>query len=204
MTFLDDDEMVPIAIRRNRWIAMLVVLVVLAVGLWLTMRPATPASAVEVELPPGATYLRTVPAEAEPARVLSLDELGVGPGDSVRLTRTVRPGREEGPAEDGFVAVFSSSDSLAAPGEPHRVPGALEAGPDRITGRHPTRGWATDIPEDFGFGGPGAESVTVRVPEGARYLVLGAEAPAAGEPGGGASRTIRVVPRAAPRPRDGG
>lgn len=204
MTFLDDDEMVPIAIRRNRWIAMLVVLGVLAVGLWLTMRPPPPASPVEVELAPGATYLRTIPAEAEPARVVSLDELRVGPGDSVRLAR-VRPGGEDAAAEDAFVAVFSSSDSLAAPGEPHRVPGALDAGPDRITGRHPTRGWVTDIPEDFGFGGPDAGSVTVAVPEGARYLILGTEAPpASGDPEGGASPTIRIVPRAVSRGSAGG
>lgn len=174
MTFGNNDDMVPIAIRRNRWIAALVVLIVLAVGLWFLLRPR-PTPPTEVELSPRATFLRTSPTGAEDARVLSLRELGLSPGDSVRLVRLGRWAQGTGQAYGHLLAVFSASDSLAPHDRRYRVPAALDAGPRRATGRHPIGGWATDIPQDFSFGGPHQDSVTVRVPDGASHLFLGVD-----------------------------
>lgn len=167
------EEKVPVAVRQNRWIAALAVLVVLAVGLWWTLRPTGPAPSTRVPLDPRATFLRGPPGAVQPARALSLEELGLAPGDSVRLVRMGRWAQGTGVAFGHLIAVFSASDSLAPPGERHRVPGALEVeGPERSTGVAPLGLGPTDIPEDFGFGGPGQDSITVRVPERARYLFV--------------------------------
>lgn len=166
------DDRTPIPIRQNRWIALLAVFVLLALATWLLMRPSGPAPPTDVDLDPRATYLRTSAVGVEPARALSLEELGVEPGDSVRLVRRGTWAQGTGTAFGHLIAVFSATDSLAPPEQAHRVPGALPAGGRMFTGRNPVRGFTTDIPEDFGFGGPQTDSITVRVPEGARYLFV--------------------------------
>lgn len=176
MTFLDDDETVPIRIRRNRWIAALVVILVLAVGLWWLLRPTGPAPPTRVELSPRSTFLRTAAEGAEEPAILSLHELGLRPGSPVRLVRIGRWAQGTGQPFGHLLAVFSASDSLGPRDARQRVPGAVGVeGARRTTGRNPVEGWETDIPQDFGFGGPGQRSVRVRVPEGARYLFLGVD-----------------------------
>lgn len=164
---------VPIRVRRNRWIAALAVLIVVAVGTWLLIRTDGPAPPTEVSLDPRATYLRHSPGAARPARALSLQELGLSPGDSVRLVRMGRWAEGTGQAYGHLIGVFSATDSLAPADYRHRVVGAVDAhGPERATGWSPRGEGPTDIPHDFGFGSPTRDSVTVRVPEGARYLFL--------------------------------
>lgn len=67
------------------------------------------------------------------------------------------------------MGVFSSSDTLLAATESHRVPGAVDAGEDYVTS--PTHGCGqepTDIPEDFAYDTPD----TVTIPAGATHLFL--------------------------------
>ena len=176
MRIFDDGETVPISVRQNRWIAVLVVIIVLAVGIWWLLRPAGPAPPTTVELSPRATFLRTAAPAADPPAIVSLRETGVRPGQRIRLVRKGRWAQGTGQPFGHLLAVFSASDSLGPHDARYRVPGALGIeGVRRGTDRHPIRGWQTDIPQDFGFGGPGQDSVRVQVPEGARYLFLGVD-----------------------------
>lgn len=176
MSFLEDDETVPIEVRKNRWIAVLVVIIVLGVGLWWLMRPAGPAPPTTVEVSPRATFLRTAAPGADAPTIVPLEEAGVRSGQWIRLVREGLWSEGTGQRYGHLLGVFSASDSLGPRDERYRVPGALAVeGVRRSTDRNPLRGWPTDIPQDFGFGGPGQDSVRVRVPEGARYLFLGVD-----------------------------
>lgn len=198
MTFLDDGETVPIPVRRNRWIAALVVIIVLAVGLWWLMRSAGPAPPTTVELSPRATFLRTAAGNAEEPAIVSLEEAGVRSGQRIRLVREGRWAEGTGQSYGHLLGVFSASDSLAPADRRYRVPGAVGIeGVRRATNRNPIGGWETDVPQDFGFGGPGQDSVQVRVPEGARYLFLGVDDVRVGDnvPADSAL-AVRIVPLA--------
>lgn len=185
MSFLESDQTVPIPVRRNRWIAVLAVIVVLAVGLrWLT-RPRAPAPPTEVELDPRATFLRAADGARDP-RIFPLGELGLRPGDSVALVRADSGDRSRATV----LALFSETDSLAPPDRRYRVPGALGTGRKRVTGPGPGGGPPTDIPQDFGVGGEDPDSVALRVPSLARYLFLAVEVDTVAD----SAVTVRVVP----------
>lgn len=126
------------------------------------------------EIDPRATYLHTCsnPADAfyddgaiEAVPMLLADH-GLTPGDRIRIEAI-------GDYYNGLndrtkgIAVFSSSATLLAASEPHRLPDAIEAGEDHVSG--PTWGCGgepMDIPEDFGF----EPDVTVVIPQGATHL----------------------------------
>ena len=126
------------------------------------------------EIDPRATYLHTCsnPADAfyddgaiEAVPMLLADH-GLTPGDRIRIEAI-------GDYYNGLndrtkgIALFSSSATLLAASEPHRLPDAIEAGEDHVSG--PTWGCGQepmDIPEDFGY----EPDVTVVIPQGATHL----------------------------------
>jgi len=150
--------------------------------LCLTRAAAAPEAArgdFIFSLDPRGAYLR-VNGEAPPGAVpIDLLPLGINPGDVITLTRLGAFQRGTMPPfdEDVFrdmTAVFSSSDALGPPGQLNRVLGALYAGLDFKTEPTFVGGLPTDIPEDFevsNFDGT-VTSVTVQVPDGARFLFL--------------------------------
>ena len=111
------------------------------------------------EIDPRATYLHTCsnPADAFyddgalDAVPILLADYGLAPGDEIRIEAI-------GDYYNGLndrtkgIALFSSSATVLAASEPHRVPDAIEAGEDHVSG--PTWGCGQepmDIPEDFGY-----------------------------------------------------
>ena len=126
------------------------------------------------EIDPRATYLHTCsnPADAfyddgaiEAVPMLLADH-GLTPGYRIRIEAI-------GDYYNGLndrtkgIALFSSSATVLAASEPHRVPDAIEAGEDHVSG--PTWGCGQepmDIPEDFGY----EPDVTVVIPQGATHL----------------------------------
>lgn len=161
-------DRIPIGRRQGRWIAALAVLALVALGLRLMLGPA---GGDVVRVDPTSTYLRTDPADgAGRARAVPLSALGLEAGERARLVRVGRWRSVTGGPRTELVALFSADDSLRMSTRRRRVPGALDAGTDHRT-RPTHHGHApTDVPGDFGFGGPGRDTVTVTVPERARYL----------------------------------
>jgi hypothetical protein len=125
-----------------------------------------------------SSYLRAWPGDSPSApRIISLDDLGVAPGDTLRLD-TIGSYAEQLELKDGgkttMTAVFSSTNQLLDTGVQKRIPGAIDAGTDINTG-----GFlkcilifcsfqSSDIAQDFRVD-PG---VSVVVPPGAKYLFV--------------------------------
>jgi hypothetical protein len=124
------------------------------------------------------SYLRAKPGD-EPAAplVISLAELGAAPGDVLRIA-TVGTYSDATLIKDGSdrrtSAVFSATPDLRGAGERHRVPGAIDAGPDVSTAS-----WlecvflfckltSSDVGQDFRVD----PRVDVTVPVGANYLIV--------------------------------
>ena len=128
------------------------------------------SAALAIDVDPTQTYLYTFEDVNEQSPAVSLDDLGVGPGDSVCFEvegdYLYAPGAS---ARDfgGAVAtgVFSSSGELLPPYERYRVVGAIDAGDDIYTGNTYRGDKPTDIDEDFDV-----TDACVTVPAGAKYL----------------------------------
>ncbi len=123
-----------------------------------------------VSLDPRATFLRTFRDDPEPPAILALSELGLSPGDRVRLEQYGEYDIGNGNTRRQTIGVFSASDRVLGPEEHPRVPDAVDAGPDFETWDTYAGYKTTDIPEDFRVD----TRVEVTVPDGARYLLLGA------------------------------
>ena len=127
-----------------------------------------------ISVNPQATYLHTnIDPAALPAAAIDLSELGLQPGDPIRLDRLGAFDAGSGfTNQQSMVGVFSSTADLAPSSEAHRVPGAVEAGAEVETRRtfnpSPT-GEPTDIPEDFAITGTGT---VVTIPTGAQFLFV--------------------------------
>ncbi|MHA1113789.1 MAG: PEP-CTERM sorting domain-containing protein [Alphaproteobacteria bacterium] len=165
----------PRTITRSAGLATVAALFLAFFGIATTAR----ALPVDISIDPGATYLHT---DEDPlalgATPIDLSALGVFAGDTIRLTRlgdyvgstfgsdTVR----------WMLGVFSTSATLLGGDEPHRVPGAIEAGPDLGTGATFMNGEPTDIPEDFliGNGAGTINDLVIEVPTGALFLFVAA------------------------------
>lgn len=128
-----------------------------------------------VPLDPRATYLHTNNDSPTPpgALALSLADYGFAAGDRIQLQSVGN--FDNGPDGETFyrgIAVFSSSNTLLANSQAHRVPGAIASdGANFISSPTWFGGQPTDIPEDFQFV---RDPVTVTVPAGAAYLFVAA------------------------------
>lgn len=137
------------------------------------------------EVSPRWGFLRTSATDpGEPAVPIDLREIGILPGDRVRLKRLGYnsanvPGKPYDPEEKRFYrlcGLFSSSAEILSPDLLHRVPGAIDAGIDVKTSM-----WnfysdrqANDIPEDFQIADWQShdDETLVTVPVDARYLFV--------------------------------
>lgn len=143
---------------------------------------STPLQTSQVILP-RATYLHTNQDDARNATAFMLSDLGVQPGETIRIERRGEFNSEEDREDDsgeelgeefGLTAVFSVNDTLLPRSERDRVPGAVAAGNDFVTSPTFYGNEPTDISEDFQVATRDASSnsTTVTVPDDARYIFL--------------------------------
>jgi hypothetical protein len=127
-------------------------------------------------LGPTTTYLHVCLSLADPfydggvidVVPILLADYGLAPGDEVRFEAMGDYHNGNGERTRGM-GVFSSSGTLLATTEAHRVPDAIDAGDAYVT--NPTWGCGnepTDIPEDFAY----EPTATVTIPGGATHLFL--------------------------------
>jgi hypothetical protein len=133
----------------------------------LTAQVEYPLEARAAHIHVASSDLATVPT------VITLSDLGVGPGDCLRI-RTLGdfdygPGGDEG---DSSIGLFSSDATLLDEALLHRVPGALDAGEDWMTSPTYYGSEITDIPEDFRISGVEQDEVIVTIPAGATVLFV--------------------------------
>lgn len=139
-------------------------------GSFTTLSAADPALPSTFSVDPKRTYLRTNGDAALEALKIDLGALGMAGGSTVRLERLGAYDCGSPCVDDrvGMIAVFSAGDVLLAPDEPHRVPGAIDAGADVVTASTWSGGLPTDIAEDFAIA-----DTTIGVPDGATHLLVG-------------------------------
>jgi len=115
------------------------------------------------------TFLRTDASDAtNPPVIVRLSEAGFGPG---RVIRMHTEGMYSSPARSFVYALFSATDQVLGRETLQRVPGAIQSdAPMFATGNTYFDSLSTDIPQDFQVTTSG---LTLAMPEGARYLVLG-------------------------------
>jgi len=103
--------------------------------------------------------------------VIALSDIGAKPGDTLKIAR-VGTYDDITELKDGNVtsagALFSSSNTVNAPSQKNRIPGAIQS-----TAPSYNTGFLSDIPQDFSI----ANSPTVTIPAGAAYLILGTVPP---------------------------
>lgn len=132
---------------------------------------ATGAHAVDLTVSSSATYFHPDPVDNPPSTTaVALAPLGITPG-MVLDVRTIGDWHN-GPNGDLFaemMVVFSSSNTLLAPANRHRVPGALGVGRNNRSGLSCPSGDSLDVPEDFYID---ADTTIVVVPPGAQYLFV--------------------------------
>lgn len=137
-----------------------------------------------ISIDPVRTYLLTnndpwwgggSPAGTTP---IVLSELGINGGDIIQLERlgdyyNGYAGYEADISSldvfDAMIGVFSNSETLLASNVLDRIPGALDAGVDLLTGSTLFGDMTTDIAEDFGIG-----NIFLQVPVGATHLFVAA------------------------------
>lgn len=138
-----------------------------------------------VSLDSHADFLRADPEDSitDPV-VIDLTTAGFAPGDLLRLSYSgwfYFGGACTGsptPLDDVIVlSVFSASATLLASDEAHRIPDAIDTGPDWFTGPTFVHNLPRDIPEDFRIlpGSPNEQhpdGFEIEVPTGARYLFV--------------------------------
>lgn len=130
-----------------------------------------------ISLHPRSTFLHTRQDSALNAVSIALADLGIQPGDVIRLDAL--GDFDYGPGEDtglNMIAVFSSSNVLLASNFLNRVPGAIDAGEDYFTQCTYSQCEPTNIPQDFGVAAANGSysHVCVVVPQSATHLFVGA------------------------------
>lgn len=130
-----------------------------------------------VEFHGAATYLHTSADNPRPPAVVDLGAGGFEPGDLVAVAyEVVEPFSYFGCyppyyPEVGGGGVFTSTTETLPPTERHRVPGAIHAGVNHVTGNTWAGNEPTDIPEDFTFTPRG--DLVIQVPPDAEYAMFG-------------------------------
>lgn len=151
---------------RRKILGVLAALAGLAAGavgyeIYASMEP------VVVRVDPRAAYLRTFSTDDAPDAVpIALSEVGLRPGHWVRL-KQVGTFSNRGVEMTQQAAVFSGDERIHRSGERHRIPGAIDAGEDHVSGSSSRVPLENDIPEDFLV-----EDVSVEIPAGATHLFV--------------------------------
>jgi hypothetical protein len=133
------------------------------------------AGSVVISINPKATYLHTKSDAALNSPALELASLGVVAGDFVRITRL--GAFDNGPQSDQYTSllgVFSNGPTLLDSSLLHRVPGAIDAGPEFVSADTWFGDEPTDIPQDFRISDSINEFGTfcLVVPAGATHIFL--------------------------------
>jgi hypothetical protein len=135
------------------------------------------AEAVIISIDPSETFLHTDGVDTgAPSTPIDLGALGFSSGDVIQLRivgdfQYCPHAAHCGPESHfGSSVVFSSSTTILDRNLLNRVPGAIEAGADVVTGTTFFDGEATDIPQDFFVSSFFA--VFVEIPVGATYLFV--------------------------------
>lgn len=143
----------------------------LAMALALVLLPAVARTDVTLPLSSREAFLHLDPTDtAAPARIVKLSDYGFAPGNTIRVSSV--GDFDNGPGGDEYsilLGVFSSSATLLDGSLLHRVPGAIDAGPESPTGLTCPSNEPTDIAEDFYVTHAGEEVV---IPAGAAYLFI--------------------------------
>jgi hypothetical protein len=131
-----------------------------------------PVGASVIGIDARCSFLRTNGENACASWPINLANLGLKPGDRIRLDALGDYSLAAGqlPEETReMIGVFSSSATLLPGDKLNRVAGAIDAGTDVVTAPtwHGRRD--TDITPDFAIG-----SIKIRIPAGARYLFVAA------------------------------
>jgi hypothetical protein len=137
----------------------------------------TQAEALIISLDPSETFLHTDGVDTgAPSTPIDLGALGLSSGDLIQLrivgdlqycVHVAHCGPE---SHFGSSAVFSSGAAILDRNLLNRVPGAIEAGADVVTGLTYFDAEATDIAEDFFVSS--FFDVVVEIPAGATYLFI--------------------------------
>ena len=141
----------------------------------LALSAAAAAQSVDLPLGPKDGYLHVHASDSsDPATVLALSTLGAVPGQSLLMAGF--GDMDNGPSGDtilSLIGLYSSSATLLGPELLHRVPGAIDAGPDFVSAPTFKGAEPTDIPEDFRITGSLQASAIVEIPAGATHLFIG-------------------------------
>ncbi|PYL45937.1 MAG: hypothetical protein DMF40_14250 [Verrucomicrobia bacterium] len=133
-----------------------------------------------VQVDPAGTFLHTVNDTPGSPTIVDLAAAGFAPGDVLKLSYFVPPpgfsaygcgGPFVGAEDTEVIGVFSGSSSLLPPSASARVPDAIDAGSDFVTGPTFNGNEPTDIPQDFRLFPP--SELTIAIPAGATHLFLG-------------------------------
>ena len=129
---------------------------------------------IVVGIPPRSAYLRTSNDAATAPVVRTLASLGVAQGDLIRIRVLGEiTYNTSGNTSRSAGAVFSSSDTILTSDVQARVPGAIDAGQDVLTGNTYFNSLPTDIPQDFRLADATAfDHADVVVPFGATHLFI--------------------------------
>ena len=145
-------------------------------SLWVLSLTGSAEAAI-ISLDPSRTYFHTDSSDTGADAIpIDLGSLGLVSGDLIGL-RVVgdfsycTPGSScDFDTAVGTTAVFSSSPTLLGRNESHRIPGAIDAGFDHVTGLTFFESEPTDIPQDFFISS--FFDVFVEIPVGATHLFL--------------------------------
>ncbi|MGQ0553482.1 MAG: hypothetical protein ACT4PU_09720 [Planctomycetota bacterium] len=148
---------------------------ILTLGLAFSAALPATAQTVTVPLGPKDGYLRlSANDSAVDATPVPLSSIGVFVGQTLRMRGL--GDMDNGPSSDSIlslIGVFSANTILLPPSNQHRVPGAVEAGPDFVTSATLTGALPTDIPQDFRVATSAQPENLIEVPAGAAYLFVG-------------------------------
>lgn len=121
-------------------------------------------------------FLHTVSDNPAPPLILDLAQLGIAPGQWLRLGTHGAYTIFNGSTDDNhhLIGVFSSSSTLQGTAALHRVVDAIAAGGAYVSGNTWHGNQPTDVPEDFFCSRTGrGENIDIEVPAGATHLFLG-------------------------------
>ncbi|SHN08964.1 hypothetical protein SAMN04488057_106160 [Cyclobacterium lianum] len=124
------------------------------------------------QVPARATFLKTDVSDTpvDPV-IIGLEENGIATGTRLSI-RTLGDfiNSPSGSTRSDAVGLFSATLQLLGSEEQNRVPGAIDAGENRMTDNTFEGNLPTDIEEDFRID---EETIEIVVPTGAQYLFLG-------------------------------
>ncbi len=136
---------------------------------------AARAQTFTIPLGPKDAYLHIAASDsAVPATPIALAGLGAVPGQSLLMQGV--GDMDNGPSGDtilSLIGIFSGSPVILGPELLHRIPDAIDAGPEFISSPTASGGQPTDVPEDFRITSAIQANAIIEIPAGATHLFVG-------------------------------